>query len=378
MSRPNFGWNEYFTNSPTTTLGPGEYNSQRSYSSGSIYILKCLFNKFTSGSHGGALSFSSSVTYLLIESSSFFSCKTSNSWGGAIFFQNSGGRCVLHEVCGYDCSSNPYYQFAYIEVNNGVSSKNYVNYSSISNCVNSNSNSQHTLVLHNGKIYCPSVNLSMNKCYHYSGIYCYPYSDSSSVICSLSYSTFADNVASGFICIYFDRDGAKYEIKCCNILRNTQVSTSNGLIFGPGNMIIEDSCILENTANYIFYVYSSYTITLSNCTVDKTTNNGRLTIQNTVTKSFIHGLNHMSTQNCHSVYDSAGYLSVVPYVPRSTQKVFCYTNRMNQYQVRISDFFTLLWIFLFTFIHPNPSVIVGTTSTDFVDKISNFISKSCN
>jgi predicted nucleic acid binding AN1-type Zn finger protein len=104
--------------------------------------------------------------------------------------------------------------------------------------------------------------------------------------------------------------------KSCNILRNTQVSSSEGTIKSDGNLMIEDSCILGNTATNIFYAYSSYIITLSlsNCTVDKTSNNGYLTTQNTVTKSFILGLNNMSTQNCHSEYDSAGDLTAVPYI----------------------------------------------------------------
>ena len=60
-----------------------------------------------------------SVTYLLVESTSFFSCSTSSSSGGVINFSNSNnGQCVLNEVCGYDCcltyTSGPHAQFAYI------------------------------------------------------------------------------------------------------------------------------------------------------------------------------------------------------------------------------------------------------------------------
>jgi hypothetical protein len=146
------------------------------------------------------------------------------------------------------------------------------------------------------------------------------------------------------------------KIKYCNILRNTQASTSCGIIHSDGNVMIEDSCILENSATHIFYQgYSSFTITLSNCTVDKTTNNRNLITRNTVTKSFILGLHHMSTQNCQSEYDSIGTLSAIPYVSRPTKKVFCYcfTDKINPCQARISDSFSLNWIFIVTFIHPN-------------------------
>jgi hypothetical protein len=227
---------------------------------------------------------------LLVESTFFFSCKTSG-YGGAIYFNNGGGQSVLYEVCGYDCystHSSPYYQFAYIRVNNAVSSKNYVNYSSIARCVSESTSSYYVYYLNNGIILCPSVNSSLNKCYHRM-FYCYPFGDSNSVTCSLTYSSFADNVATGHTCIMFEAGNLKFEIKSCNILRNSQVSVSTwGIVFAYGNLMIEDSCILENKATNIFFQYSTYTITLSNCTVDSTSSNGYLTIKNTVTKKKPH------------------------------------------------------------------------------------------
>ena len=130
-------------------------------------------------------------------------------------------------------------------------------------------------------------------------------------------------------------------------------SSSEGIICSNGILNIEDSCILENKATNIFYTFNSYTITLSNCTVDKTTNNGYLTIKNTVTKSFILGLNHISTRNCFAEYDSAGTLTAIPFVSQTTKKLFCYT--YNPYQGSNNFLFSLHWVFLFTFIHPNPS-----------------------
>jgi hypothetical protein len=362
MFQTKFGWSDFFSGSPATTLGPGYFNSRQTPSVSSIYVSNCLFNGCTSGSYGGALYCSSSVTYLLVESSSFFSCKTSDLYGGAIYFYNTGsGQCVLYDVCGYDCyssySGTSYRQFAYMGVNNVVSSNNYVNYSSISRCGNMNSGSRYALYHDYGKICYISVNISMNKCNYYSGIYCYPSSDSSSATCSLLYCSFTDNSASQCTCIWFNRAGAKYEIKCCNILRNTQVTNTHGTIYTNGILNIEDSCILENTASTIFdSTSSSYPITLTNCTVDKTTNNGYLTIRNTVTKSFILALNHMSTRNCHSEYDSAGFLTAIPHVSDPIKKIFCYTCKIYHCQGRISILFSIIQVFIFTFIHPNPIV----------------------
>jgi hypothetical protein len=363
MHKQRTAWSDFFHNYPETNLKTQTYTSRLSYSSTSVYVSNCLFISCSSGSAGGALYCSS--TTLLVESSSFFSCTTSDTWGGAI--RVSGGQFVLYEICGYNCystySGSTGYstgQFAYIYVTNTASNKNYVNYSSIVRCVNQRSDSNDTVYLSNGIVCCPSVNMSMNKCERNSGIRTFPYINSNSVTSSLSYSSFVDNNCPGHTCISFSRDGAKYEMKSCNILRNTQSSSSTGIINTIGILNIKDSCILENTATNIFYSSSPYPITLSGCTVDKTTNNGYLTIQNTVPNSFILILNHMSTQNCHSEYDSAGYdlirlQIVIEYVSNPTKKLFCFCfTCKNHCHGTISAFFSIIWMLLFTFIHPNP------------------------
>jgi hypothetical protein len=342
-------WNDYFTGN-STSLSKTLYTSRQTFSDSSIYVSSCLFRSIeTTGVNGGALC-CTSVTYLLIESSSFFSCKTSSYSGGAIYFSNSGGQCVLYKVCGYDCSttSSADSQFARISVNSVISSKNYFIYSSIARCVNEASGPCDPISLIFGTISCPSVNSSMNKCGYRSGIFCRPSVYSNSVTCSLIYSTFADNTATSNICIYFNMEGAEYEMKSCNVIRNTQVSLDlNGVILVVGKTMIQDSCILENKANRIFHSYSSYTITISNCTVDKTSNNGFLTTRNTVAKSFILALNHMSTRNCHSKYDSVGTLTPITphYSPPSSSKkqIHCYTREKFFYQLPPQTFFVSLY-----------------------------------
>jgi hypothetical protein len=351
-------WSDYFTGNPTI-FQQKEYTTTQTLS-GTVHVLNCLFKSTTSESYGGAF-YCTSVTYLLVESSSFFSCTTRSNYGGAIYFNNGNGQCVLHEVCGYDCISTrtdwSHGQFVYITVNNTLSSKNYVNYSSVVRCVNTNSVSYFTLWLVNGNICCPSVNISMNKCYSRSGFCCRPFYDSNSITCSILYSTFSDNIASNYICIELWTEGAYFEMKSCNIIRNTQGSLGSwGAFYTNGNIMIKDSCLLENKANIIFYA-SSYIITLSNCTIDKTTNYGSLTIQNTVTKSFIHALNHLFTRNCHSEYDSAGYLTPIIQTPSPSKKqkyLFSCGKYFNQPQ--ISHFISLLRVFLFHFIHLDPYI----------------------
>jgi hypothetical protein len=351
-------WNDYFTGTPTL-IQKNDYTSRSTLSGTSVYVLSCLFRSIASTSNGGAL-YCTSVTYLLVELSSFFSCKTSGSRGGAVYFYNSGGECVLHEVCGYDCcpsSTNSLRgQFSYTYVNSAASSKNYLNYSSIARCVDEGTSNGYVVDFERGKICCPSVNSSLNKCYIRSGIYCYPNIDSNYVTCSLTYSTFADNNATGCACVRLNRDGAKFEVKYCNILRNTQVNLdAEGTINTNGNVMIEGSCVLENTATYIFSQdSSSYTITLSNCTIDSTSNNGYLTTKNTVTKSFILALNHVSTRNCHAKYDAVGMLT--PNAQSSKKQIHCYTLGNFIYQSQVRYLVSSILVFLFNFIHLDSSI----------------------
>jgi hypothetical protein len=338
-------WDYYF---PETN--PNYFTSRQTPSSSNVYVSNCLFESITSTSgHGGAL-FCTSATYFLVESTSFFSCRTSSSYGGAIYFSNTGGQSVLHDVCGYGCcsthASSPCHQFARIEVSNTASSNNYVNCSSIAYCVSGNPDSYYALGLFSGKMRCPSVNISLNKCYGRT-VWCSPFADSNSATSSFLYSSFADNTLAGFTCFMLWMDNANFEIKSCNIIRNTQSNLgTEGTICTKGNLLIEDSCILENKATYIFNQQNSLnTITLSNCTVDKTTNNQKLVTQNMATKSFILGLNHIFTQNCHAEYDSVGFLTPIaqssPYSKK--QRSWCSCERFL-YKCAQEDLFLLTFI----------------------------------
>jgi hypothetical protein len=350
-------WNDHFPGtSPLTTLYLQEYSQKQTPSVANVYVSNCLFRSITSTSDGGALFLSTSVSFLVVESSSFFTCKSSSNRGGAILFINTNsGQCVFYAVCGYDCSAPNYNSmFSRVEMYNAASSKNYVNYSSISRCDDLGSGSWYILCHLYGKICFPSFNISMNKCYRRL-VYYHPYSDSNSVIYSLSYSSFADNYVTSYNTIGLYNSAAKYEIKCCNIIRNTQGTLgTEGTIYTTGNTFINDSCILENNANYIFYATSSsYTITLSNCTLDSYSSYGNVKTQNTLTKSFILALNHLSTRNCYSEYDTARTLT--PVIHSSNKQKLCCTCGKFFYQPHLGDFVSLMWVFIFNFIYSGPS-----------------------
>jgi hypothetical protein len=349
MYKTRIAWNDYFEIGNPTTLTDQEYTSRQTPTGSGVYVTNCFFKSCTYSGNGGALYCTSQ--YLFVESTTFFSCKGNSQCGGSIYFFNNDGKCILYRTCAYDCCStySSYYshgQFAHIEITNIDICKTYVNYSSISCCITTSSITHRTLNFIKGNIYCPSVNYSMNKCQYCSGVY-YKNGGASSFTCLLSYSTFTDNIAMGHNCIMYDNVGNRCDIKSCNILRNIQNTNSYGTIYTDRNLMIENSCILGNRAAYIFYQASSYTITLSNCTVDLTTHVGNFISQNTATKSFVHTLNHMSTENCFGEYDSLGTLT-----PQN-EKIIYYTCKKNH--ARISEFFSLNSVFMIALIHPDPS-----------------------
>jgi hypothetical protein len=358
MFRSNFAWNDYFDGAPSSTYQQTRYTSCQSPTSSNLYVFRCLFIGCSSSNAGGALSITNTaVSNMLIESTSFFTCTSSSRYGGAIHIDNSNsGQSVLYSVCAYNCyctNSDSYGQFTWIGVKNDALSKNYINYSSIVRCVGAGSSPTNTLCQTRGKMCFPSVNISMNRCYQRSGILCHPYKNASAITCYISFTTVADNYASDYNCIWSEYPNTKTEIKYCNIIRNSQGSLSSiGTIYIGGSLDIANSCILANSANYIFYGASTATFTISSCTVDQTTNNGYLTIQNTVTKSFLLALNHFSTQNCYARYDSAGGLTASQVIECPTKEVIYIKVKMSI--IRIRDFSLLNYVFLVAFIHPNP------------------------
>jgi hypothetical protein len=132
--------------------GSNLYTTVQVFSDTNLYIKDCLFSSITSTNYGGALNCGKS-TCVLIDSTSFFSCRT-NCSGGALMISGKG-QCVLYKVCGYNCTiTNPsttFYIFAYISVNDTASSINNFNYSSIAQCEKEESSSHYILQLAQGK-----------------------------------------------------------------------------------------------------------------------------------------------------------------------------------------------------------------------------------
>jgi hypothetical protein len=262
---------------------------------------------------------------LLVERTSFISCRTTDNGGGIFFYSSSNGQCVLSRICGFNCSStlsdNSYGQFAEINTKNDFTYKNHVNDSTFTHSSKTGTQPRFALELNNGNILCPSVNLTNNECYGFPALGIYQLSSTSSDTCCISYSSIVNNTANGgWGCIFLSNSSSSMRIDTCNILYNNQTSLNYGIILTNGNLLIKDSCILgNNEGKKVFNAYPPGKITLSKCTIDddvfsKRRYSGSVTINKTIEKAFIHVLSHFATQSCDSYFDLLWVIMMKPCV----------------------------------------------------------------
>jgi hypothetical protein len=330
-----------------------EYSGTRlNPTANNVYVYDCFFHDFSYSSSGGALYCSGSVYKLLIEQSSFFSCKISSGNGGGACFSYSGNyESVLSKICGFGCSCDNCGQCVFINLGNNGDYKNHFNDSSITHSLKDGKNPWDSLFLESNIIFCPSNNFTNNECYTASGFCCASKRSSTSETCRISYCSVVNNTANGgYKCIRLYYSGSTHCIDTCNILNNKQTTSSYGTIRSYTNVLIKDSCILGNDeGKTVFYVDSSYMITVSNCTVDNNRYSGSVTFTKTIQSSFIHALSHLSTRRCDSYFDSYGTLTAKPNVPVESTKNQCYGYLMSYIYKHpiIYPFRSMEFIFLF-------------------------------
>jgi hypothetical protein len=350
---------------PTNYSGH-EYTQRLTPNSVNVYVQSCLFNGCSSSSDGGALYCSGSDYKLLVEQTSFISCMTSSGKGGGMYFSSSASaESVLIKICGFNCSASSSGQCVYVYKNDisNINYRNHFNDSSITHSLYTNANS-YSLYLRFGTILCPSVNITNNVCYGAAAYYICPagYSGSPETCC-VSYSSVVNNTTNGGSgCIYHDDLPSSQRIDTCNILNNTQTSSSNSkTIYAWSILLIKDSCILgNNKGNIVFYAgsYSTCKMTISNCTIDNDIfSNGRFTGSVTVTKTikstFNNELSHIAIWGCDSSFDQYGTLTGKPNIPSKSLRCLMSCNYKHPV---IDALRNLQFMFLLTYLPSNPTI----------------------
>jgi predicted outer membrane repeat protein len=351
-----------------TGLNPTNYikneytGTQLAPNANNVYVYDCFFHDFSSSSNGGAIYCSSSVYKLLIEQSSFFSCKTSAYGGGGVYFDCSGNyECVMSKICAFGCSCNNHGQFAFISIHNSANHKNHFNDSTITHSLKDGKTQYDSIFLRSDTILFPSNNLTNNECYRSSAFCCVSRRSTTSETCWITYCSVVNNTANGgYYCIRLYSSSSTHRIDACNIINNKQTTTTEGTIYVVTDILFKDSCILGNDEGKTFFYFSnSYKITISNCTIDNTrySGGGSIIFTQTIKHSFIHALSHIVTRICDSNFDSYGTLSAKPIVPPQSTKNPCigYFMSCNIKKPTIDPFRCIEFIFLLTVLPSDPS-----------------------
>ena len=316
-------WSDFFLGSPTPV---SKQSSRYAATSGSIQVYDSTFCyiHYLSG-NGGSILFSttSSESKLLIEETSILNSRASGE-GGGIYFSNSGS-CILSKLCGVNCSSTGSdNQFDSISVSNDASYQNDVNDSSITYTLNSAK--QFTMQHFYGSITIASTNISSNNCKYCSAARLQSNNVQSVITGIISYSSFANNTATSQRCInlgYCNRESPLYQIKSCNFIKNKQQGSSFGMITNFGQTKIDDSCFIENSGGYLFYNDVSYSIVITNCSIDDTcTTYGTVSIKNKPKSSFMN-------ENVHVFFDEYCHFVIAN---KKKRRDNCYSFKQNIYR----------------------------------------------
>jgi hypothetical protein len=313
-----------------------------------VYVYDCFFHDISYSSNGGAINCGSSVYKLLIEQSSFISCKTSGSYGGGVYFEYTGNyECVMSKICAFGCSCGSFGTFAFIRLYNSADHKNHFNDSTVTHSLKDGKSQYDSIYICSDIILVPSNNFTNNECCYSPAFCCDSTKSSTSETCWITYCSVVNNTANGGSqCIRFYRSGSTHLIDACNIINNKQTSSSSGTIYASTNIIIKDSCIIGNNEGKTVFYTSSYKITVSNCTVDNNRYSGSVIFTKTAERSFIHALSHIVTRICDSNFDSYGTLTAKPNIPSRSSRLLmsCICKRPMFYPFRSMEFILLLTI----------------------------------
>ena len=302
-------WDDYYKVTYQTKYGNQEFDSDDtplSPTTGNSYVFNCYFYDLTAYD-GGAILYSVSNSYLLVEKCSIYKCNASHYTAG---IRVTAGNCILAYVCGQNCTSSTNDGFCSVSTDTSIKI-NSVFDSSVSHC---EAVASYTMVHQQGHVYIKSVNISHNKVNSYSALSCGPNKNNEETNhgSDVLYCSFSNNTATSKFCIIFDsvyNSSCTHEIKNCNIILNE----GNNLIYGIGQTDAISCCIMNNTKRPIF----SGLLTLYNCSVSSDQFEGSTVNTDSLgTITFIHGLTFISTGSCYASFDAIG--SLIPtQIPRT-------------------------------------------------------------
>ena len=179
-----------------------------------FWIQNCYFFYMENQNKGSAVCFEVTSGHLLIEDSTFNDCSILQSdqegTSGAIYVDSD--TFILNRVCGFNCTS----QFNCGFSESDTKTRSFLDDCSVAHCSAKN---WLTIRLMNGNIQINRVNTTFNKCTRLTAIYSSPtISVINNIGCVISYSSFANNNASQYECIYFFGSSFEYRMNHSNVI----------------------------------------------------------------------------------------------------------------------------------------------------------------
>lgn len=229
-----------------------------------IYFSDLHFLSPNNETGGSAIFGSRKGLKLAVDRCIFENCSSTGS-GGAIYFKSTSSGtskicCTFAHLCdSTEMSGN--FVFIFTDGFN----ENIFNLSSVSYSGHGVSAKGISPISIRGSSSIGFINSSMNDCFCNSGI-------ESRVYTMIVFSIFVDNAATDAHSVMLDGSG---HMRSCNIMKNFQLNTVNGVIVasGSGDFSLSDCYVAENV-NGLSLEAGASKVTLRNCFFDKFTSDG--------------------------------------------------------------------------------------------------------
>ena len=201
-------WEDFYsTNSPTRETYIDK-SVQQTPSGSNIFVTSSNFQSFSSSSQGGCIKVSSTSCNFLVEETSFIEI-TNSQIAAALYL--SAKNVIYNKICGFKCKTTLYSDdiFDYVYLVDSTENQNQILSSSIVYTI-STANAAYLLYHRYGLIIAKETNFSKNECRHISAIICYPSYSQGKISVLISFSSFANNIATkDYGCIYFGTSHSK-------------------------------------------------------------------------------------------------------------------------------------------------------------------------
>ena len=340
VEREKDSWESFYETQNPSLYIYTDKKAQQELSGNTVYVYMSFFTSFSVSVSGGCILVENDKEGNVLIEESYFTGITSSTYG--IAFRILPRNVVFNKICGNNCETTKTGDsdiFDYIHVYDSFDSLNQVNLSSYAS-IKAKGDMSESLTRNYGQIIFESTNISFNECKEISALYSYPSYRSGEISSLVSHCSFSNNSAhttSSLIRFVMQNDDAKNKIEACNIINNKQKTNDKGLISSESELIINDTCILNNDATLIVSVYNSYSMTIMNSYSDHPSyKTGIVAFETWAEDIFINAIVMFNTGKCIASFDSFGSITA-KIDSEKKRRTFCYKSAVNYKKCGVSS-----------------------------------------